>query len=100
MIFRFHNSWVSDFSGEISPLPSTVLSEEDYALRFYAPALSSAKIGTDIFAIPLEYDGLLLFYNKDLFEAALIQSPNMRKHHQKYLQKKKERVTKRQTPRV
>ncbi len=71
-IFRFHNSWVSDFSGEISPLPSTVLSEEDYTLRFYTPALSSAKIGTDIFAIPLEYDGLLLFYNKDLFEGVSV----------------------------
>ncbi|OGC60045.1 hypothetical protein A3J33_04355 [candidate division WWE3 bacterium RIFCSPLOWO2_02_FULL_53_10] len=65
-IFRLHNSWVSDFSAEIAPLPPEELAEQDYALRFYPVALSSAKIGTEIHAIPLEYDGLVLFYNKAL----------------------------------
>src|SRR3990170_1995952 len=36
-IFRLHNSWVGDFSTEIAPLPAEVLSEQDYALRFYPP---------------------------------------------------------------
>jgi len=67
-VFRLHNSWVELFSDELSALPPEVLSEEDYALRFFPAALSSAKVGTEIFAIPLEYDGLVLFYNKDLFE--------------------------------
>ncbi|MDP2734736.1 MAG: extracellular solute-binding protein [bacterium] len=66
-IFRLHNSWVGDFSSEISPLPADVLSEADYTLRFYPSALASAKIGTDLYAIPLEYDGLVVFYNKALF---------------------------------
>lgn len=65
-IFRLHNSWVGDFSTELSALPPEVLSEQDYALRFYPVALSSSKVGTDIFAVPLEYDGLVLFYNKSL----------------------------------
>ncbi|MEX1068223.1 MAG: extracellular solute-binding protein, partial [Patescibacteria group bacterium] len=65
-IFRLHNSWVSDFSAEIAPLPPEELSEQDYALRFYPAALSAAKIGAEIYAIPLEYDGLVLFYNKSL----------------------------------
>lgn len=67
-IFRMHNSWVSDFSSEIAPLPSEELSEQDYALRFFPAALSSAKVGTEIYAIPLEYDGLVLFYNKNLLK--------------------------------
>ena len=67
-IFRLHNSWVSDFSAEISPLPAEVLSEQDYALRFYPVSLSSAKVETEIYAIPLEYDGLVLFYNKTLLK--------------------------------
>ncbi|MEX1061893.1 MAG: extracellular solute-binding protein [Patescibacteria group bacterium] len=66
-IFRLHNSWVGDFSSEISPLPADVLSEADYTLRFYPAALVSAKVGTDLYAIPLEYDGLVLFYNKAFF---------------------------------
>ncbi|MDP1710317.1 MAG: extracellular solute-binding protein [candidate division WWE3 bacterium] len=65
-IFRLHNSWVGDFSAELAALPPEILSEQDYALRFYPVALSSSKVGTDIFAIPLEYDGLVLFYNKSL----------------------------------
>lgn len=65
-IFRLHNSWVEDFSAEIAPLPASVLSEQDYTSRFYPAALSSAKVGTEIYSIPLEYDGLVLFYNKTL----------------------------------
>ena len=67
-IFRLHNSWVGDFSTEIAPLPAEVLSEQDYALRFYPAALASAKVGTEIYSIPLEYDGLVLFYNKALLK--------------------------------
>lgn len=67
-VFRLHNSWVAPFSSELAALPVEVLSEENYALRFFPAALSSAKVGTEIFAIPLEYDGLVLFYNKDLFK--------------------------------
>ena len=67
-IFRLHNSWVESLSSEMAALPSTVLSEENYALRFYPVALSEAKVGAEIFAIPLEYDGLVVLYNKELFE--------------------------------
>ncbi|NIT03698.1 extracellular solute-binding protein [Candidatus Saccharibacteria bacterium] len=67
-IFRIHNSWVADFSSNLSSLPVDVLTEEEYVLRFYPVALSSAKAGADIYAIPLEYDGLVLFYNKKFFE--------------------------------
>src|SRR3989304_1444332 len=71
-IFRLHNSWVGDFSTEIAPLPAEVLSEQDYALRFYPAALASAKVGTEIYSIPLEYDGLVLFYNKALLKGVAV----------------------------
>jgi len=67
-LFRIHNSWVEEFSGELSPLPADVLSEEEYALRFYPAALTSARFDAEILAIPLEYDGLVVFYNEALFE--------------------------------
>lgn len=72
-IFRIHNTWVKEFTDEISALPTDVLTEEGYVTRFYPPALSSAKVGTNIFAIPLEYDGLLLFYNKEFFEGVVVE---------------------------
>lgn len=67
-VFRLHASWVSSLKDELAALPSKVLSETDYQLRFYPAALTSAKIRTDLFALPLEYDGLVLFYNQKLFE--------------------------------
>lgn len=66
-LFRIHNSWVAPFADELAALPPEVLSEEEYILRFFPAAFSSARVGTEIFSIPLEYDGLVLFYNKDLF---------------------------------
>lgn len=65
---RLHNSWVKEFADELAPLPSEVMSESDYTSAFYPVALSSAKVGEQIFAIPLEYDGIVLYYNKKLFE--------------------------------
>jgi multiple sugar transport system substrate-binding protein len=67
-VFRIHNSWVEEFSPKLSSLPSAVMSEEIYGDSFYPVALSSAKVGGSLYAIPLEYDGLVLFYNKKLFE--------------------------------
>ena len=71
-IFRLHNSWVGNFSTEIAPLPADVLSEQDYALRFYPAALAAAKVGTELYTIPLEYDGLVLFYNKALLKGVAV----------------------------
>lgn len=66
-IVRIHNSWITELYEELSPLPSDVMSESDYSSAFYPVALTSAKVGNQIYALPLMYDGLVLFYNKDLF---------------------------------
>lgn len=73
-IVRIHNSWVKELAGELSPLPSAVMAESDYSSAFYPVALSSAKTGEKIYAIPLEYDGLVLFYNKDLLKGVDVAS--------------------------
>lgn len=65
-VFRLHNSWVSPFSSELAPLPSQIISEADYKTAFYPAAFDSSGIGGKIYALPLEYEGLLLLYNKDM----------------------------------
>ncbi|PIS12593.1 hypothetical protein COT70_00070 [candidate division WWE3 bacterium CG09_land_8_20_14_0_10_47_33] len=67
-ILRLHNSWIKEFSGELSSLPPAVMSESDYTTYFYPIAHTLSKVGDQIYAIPLEYDGLVLFYNKDQFK--------------------------------
>lgn len=68
-IFRIHNSWLSKYQPHLSPLPTTVMSASDYSQTFYPTSVNDFT-GTDnnIYAIPLEIDGLALFYNKQLLE--------------------------------
>ncbi len=66
-IMRIHNTWLPMIQSYLSPLPSTIMTEVDYSNTFYKTALIDLK-GSDgkIYAIPLMFDGLGLYYNKDL----------------------------------
>jgi len=75
-IFRAHNSWFGYLNNIMAPLSAKVMTEQQYLDRFYNIALQSSKIGGQIYGIPLEYDQLILIYNKDLFsEAGIVKPP-------------------------
>lgn len=77
-IFRINNSWLSRVYPYLSPLPQSVMSSSEYRETFHEIATKDfgSSDGT-FFAIPLEIDGLALFYNKEIFEeAGLDQPPN------------------------
>lgn len=69
-IFMFHNSWVPMFRNDLDVLPSSVMNPADFAKTFYPVASSDLTSGTGIVGIPLEYDGLALFINEDIFNKA------------------------------
>ena len=75
-IIRINNAWTYKFRGRLAPLPPEVMSLSEYQQTFYPAALNDF-MGTDgyLYAIPLEIDGLALYYNKDLFSRAGISSP-------------------------
>ena len=60
-IAMIHNSWLPKFEKYLTPLPSTVMSLQTYAEEFYA--------------IPLQIDGLMVIYNKDLLAKAGYSTP-------------------------
>ena len=66
-IFSFHNSWVPMFKNELDSIPASVMSAADFAQTFYPVASSDLTSGTGLVGIPLEYDGLGLYVNEDLF---------------------------------
>jgi len=66
-IFRFHNTWVPMFEGQLAPLPSTVISPADYVQTFYPVAVSDLSNSTGTVGIPLEVDGLGLYINEAIF---------------------------------
>lgn len=75
-IVRINNTWTYKFQSRLSPLPPEIMSNTEYEQTFYTTAVNDFT-GTDgkLYAIPLEIDGLALYYNEDLFTKAGISSP-------------------------
>lgn len=74
-VFRIHNSWLPMFASDLAPAPQTVFSLADYQSLFYPVAVDSFVKGNQIFAAPVEIDGLGLFYNEDMLNAVGGQPP-------------------------
>lgn len=74
-IFRFHNTWVSQLSEFLLPLPDSVISKEDFDKNYYPVVKKDLIKNGAIYGIPLQIDTLNLYINKDLFQAAGLQSP-------------------------
>lgn len=74
-IFRFHNSWVPQLLDILLPLPSNVISKEDFAKNYYPVAASDLIKNGAIYGIPLQMDTLNLYINKELFQSAGIKPP-------------------------
>lgn len=74
-IFRFHASWVPMLQQELSPMPSTVYTTTEFQNTFYPIATKQLTLNNSIVGVPLEYDGLELFYNQDIFNTANVQPP-------------------------
>src|SRR3990167_764941 len=66
-IFRVHSTWMPEFVSQVSRT-NKAISVTDYRKRFYPIAYS--QCGTtvgELLCVPIMYDGLALFYNKDIF---------------------------------
>ena len=74
-IMRVHSTWIPAFYNELSPVDSSI-SLEDFTKRFY-PVAKDQCVTTSgqILCIPLMYDGLVLLYNRDMFNAEGLTVP-------------------------
>lgn len=68
-IFRFHNTWVPMFKGELDSVPASVMSAAEYAESYYSIISSDLTNETGLAGISLGYDALTLYINEDIFEA-------------------------------
>lgn len=74
-IFRIHSSWLPMFRDNLSPVPSATLTALNFEQDFYGVYKKDLKTGNSYYAIPLMYDGLVLFYNKDLIQKGGVELP-------------------------
>jgi multiple sugar transport system substrate-binding protein len=76
-IFRIHNTWVPMFRNYLEPVPTDKVSAIGLETDFFNIYSNDLKENGKWLSVPLMYDGLALFYNKDLLEKAGIEIPRI-----------------------
>ncbi|MDP2874194.1 MAG: extracellular solute-binding protein [bacterium] len=71
-MMRIHSTWVAPMANVLAP---SDMSEADFTSKFYPVAKETCVVGGQVLAVPLMYDGLGLFYNKDIFAEEKIDKP-------------------------
>ncbi len=74
-VFRLHASWVPMFVNELSPVPASVYSAQDFDTTFYPPAREILRYGSNYYAVPLMYDGLIMYVNDDILSQTGLAVP-------------------------
>ncbi len=72
-IFRFHNTWLPEIKEVAAPLPSSVMSNEEFEKTFYKIHQKDLKVGEYYYGLPLTIDGLVLICNDNLLKKAGIE---------------------------
>ena len=65
-IFRYHASWVPMLGTDLAVLPANVMSAAEFKETFYPSAAQMLQIDGKIVGLPIMYEGLGLYYNKDI----------------------------------
>lgn len=75
-IFQFHNTWTSPLNNELAPVPSNIISQSDFKNKYY-PAIFKDLRNSDkkLIGFPIGIDGLGLYWNEDIFQAAGVTGP-------------------------
>lgn len=69
-VFRFHSSWVPMFKNDLAKVPGSSVGSIGLETDFYEVFKRDLKLNGNWVGVPLMYDGLALYYNRDLVESA------------------------------
>lgn len=74
-VFRFHNTWIPELPNLLLPLPTSIISKEEFTKNYYPVAKSDLIKNGAIYGIPLQIDTLNLYINTELFRSAGLKPP-------------------------
>ncbi len=74
-VFRYHMTWTPMLNDQLAAMPTSIMSNAEYQQTFYPAAYESLQLEGRIVGIPLMYEGLALFYNKEMLQTANISAP-------------------------
>jgi multiple sugar transport system substrate-binding protein len=66
-IFRWHNTWLPMLKADLSPLPETIISPNEFDSTFYSVVRQDVFSAGRYYGVPLEFDALALYINEDIF---------------------------------
>ncbi len=75
-IFRFHNTWMPMVQTNLSPAPSTAFSPSEIQQDFYPVVTQDLVNGSQVYGVPLMYEGMALLYNQNMLQAANALPPS------------------------
>ncbi len=75
-VFRFHATWAKVLADELAPMPNSAMSTTEYKQAFYPVISEQLQVNGQVVGIPLMYDGLGLYYNKDILKTANEEVPS------------------------
>lgn len=74
-IFRYHAAWVPMLKDDLAVLPASIMTANDFQKTFYPAAADQLQVEGKIVGLPMMYDGLALYYNKDILQTAGVEPP-------------------------
>jgi len=74
-IFLINNSWLPSFENKLQPAPSPLMNEQDMKNNFPDVVSSDFMDAGQVYAAPLSVDSMVLYYNRNIFNAAGIVTP-------------------------
>lgn len=66
-IMRIHATWIPEFAPYIEPAPAGIYSPTKFEDDYFIPTSKALVIKNRVMGVPLMYDSLALFYNKEIF---------------------------------
>lgn len=74
-IFMVHSSWLPMLGGDLAASPETIFSANDFNKIYYPIAKDNLVIANKVYGVPIEVDGLAMYYNEDLLKFANVNVP-------------------------
>ena len=68
-IFRWHNTWLPMLKSDLSPVPDTIYSPNEFATTFYPIVKKDVYFNGQYYGIPLMFDALALYVNEEIFQS-------------------------------
>lgn len=75
-VLMFHNTWTPMLKNELTAVPANVISASDFKTNYFPTVINDLRNTSGSFVgVPAGIDGLGLYWNQDIFNAAGIVAP-------------------------